>query len=419
MMRRYFLAAAIVLLLVAGGGTSMFAAPAATITFWNGVGAPENVVLSKLVADFNATNKDNITVQETVLDWGTLYPKLLLDTKAGNAPDALLIQQSSLMQEESLGLLTDLSTMARDAGFVKSDFLPTAWDGTIVKGKQVAIPFDRSPIALYYNVKMFKEAGLDPANPPKNKAEFLGALQKLTKGSDQYGLGVSYSGGTPFRIWMSLVWQHKNGAILSPDLSKAAFNTPAGVEALQFMQDLVYKYKVVPQQEDDPDADFSKGIVAMDISGAWSMYDFNKVDGLDYMTTPLPVVFDQPAAWSDSHVMALPNTKNKANMAAGMKLLKYLSSRGLTWTTEAGHLPVRKDVLASSAFKGLTKSQAFATTLATARYYPSIVKKDEVFGREATSPLVVMMQTILLNKGSAQEAVAAAEKMVNEILARK
>ncbi len=419
MRRRYFLTAAIALLLVAGGGTGMFAAPKATITFWNGVGAPENVVLSKLIAEFNATNQDNITVQEAVMDWGTLYPKLLLDSTAGNAPDALIIQQSSLMQEVQLGLLADLTTMAKEAGFAKSGFVANAWDGTIVKGRQVAIPFDMHPIALYYNVKMFRDAGLDPANPPKNKAEFLNALQKLTRGDDQYGLGLSYSGGIPFRIWMSYVWQHKNGAILSSDFSRAAFNTPAGVEALQFMQDLVYQYKVVPQQEDDPDADFSKGIVAMDISGPWSMYDFNKVEGLEYMTAPLPVVFDQPGAWADSHVMALPNTKNKANMAAGMKLLKFLSSKGLTWTTEAGHLPVRKDILADSAFKGLTKSQAFATTLATAHYYPSVVKRDEVFGRSATSPLVVMMQTIMLNQGTAKDAVAAAEKAVNEILARK
>ncbi len=411
-MRNRVVSLAAALLLVVAG---LAVAAPAKITFWNGVGAPENVVLSKLIADYNATNKDNITVEEAVMDWGTLYPKLLLDSRAGNAPDVLLVQQSSLKQETDLNLLTDLTKLAADNGLTKSKFVPNAWAGTFVGGKQYAIPFDMHPLALYYNVKMFRDAGLDPNNPPKNKAELIAALKKLTTG-DQYGLGMSYGGGIPFRIWMSLVWQHKGGEILSADNGKAAFNSPAGVEALQFIKDLVYTYKVVPQEEDDPDADFSKGIVAMDISGPWSMYDFNKVDGLEYMTAPLPVIFDKPAAWADSHTIAVPKTKNTAN---AMKLVRYLSGRGLTWTTEAGHLPVRNDVLADSAFKSLTKSQAFAATLANAHYYPSVARQSEVFGRSATSPLVVMMQTIMLNQGSAQDAVSAAETAINAILARK
>ncbi|HEY9595950.1 MAG TPA: hypothetical protein VHE79_15830, partial [Spirochaetia bacterium] len=102
-MRNRVVSLAAALLLVVAG---LAVAAPAKITFWNGVGAPENVVLSKLIADYNATNKDNITVEEAVMDWGTLYPKLLLDSRAGNAPDVLLVQQSSLKQETDLNLLT-------------------------------------------------------------------------------------------------------------------------------------------------------------------------------------------------------------------------------------------------------------------------------------------------------------------------
>jgi multiple sugar transport system substrate-binding protein len=400
--------------------TGVFAfAETTNLVFWNGVGAPENVVLSKLIAEFNATNKDGIKVQDVVMDWGTLYPKLLMDSRTGNAPDVLLVQQSSLKQNVSLGLLTDLTQLAGKMGFKKGDFVANAWNGTILDGKQYAIPFDMHPLALYYNRKLFKAAGLDPNTPPKTRQEFLDALQKLSNGGDQYGLGLAYSGGGPFRIWMSLLLQHKGSKVLSPDLSKSAFNTPAGAEALQFLQDLVYKYKVVPQQEDDPDADFAKGFVAMDISGPWSMYDFNKVDGLEYGTAPLPVIFDQSATWADSHVIAMPVSKNNATLAARQKLVGFLSSKGLTWTTEAGHLPVRNDVLAAAEFKKLDKSQAFAQSLASANYYPSVAKRDEVFGRSATSPLVMMIQAALINNGDAKDAVAAAAKTIDDILARK
>jgi len=393
-----------------------------TITFWNGVGAPENVVLSEMIADYNETNTDGITVEEVLLDWDTLYSKILLDYRAGNAPDVSTMHQTNLPQEVDLGVLAPVAELASEIGLQKDDFVAKAWDATFVNGEQYAIPLDMHPLALYYNVKLFEEAGLDPDNPPTNKDEFLDALQKLTKDTDgdgtpdQYGLGLAYSGGIPFRVWMSLVWQHEGGQILTDDGTQAAFDTPAGVESLQFLQDLVYEYGVIPEQEQSPDDDFVKGIVAMDISGPWSMFDFNKAEDLDYRTAPLPVIYDQPAAWGNSHTLVLPNTENPAKMEAGMKLIKYLSDNTLKWTREAGHLPVRNDVLQSAEFKELDKSQAFAESLETAHYYPSIIQQSEVFGREATSPFVILIESAMLNQTTPEEAVATAADTINDIL---
>ena len=53
------------------------------ITFWNGVGAPENVVLTELISKFNETNEYGIHVNEEIMDWSTLYTKLLLDYRVG------------------------------------------------------------------------------------------------------------------------------------------------------------------------------------------------------------------------------------------------------------------------------------------------------------------------------------------------
>lgn len=85
----------------------------------------------------------------------------------------------------------------------------------------------------------------------------------------------------------------------------------------------------------------------------------------------------------------------------------------------AGHLPVRKDVLESEEFKKLTLSRAFADSLKFARYYPMIVKKEEVFGREATSPLVVMIESVMLNKETPENAIKRAADTINRILAEE
>jgi multiple sugar transport system substrate-binding protein len=394
------------------------AAQPVKIAFWNGVGAPENVVLSRLIADYNAGNKDGVTVEESVLDWGTLYPKVVLDFKAGNPPDCLTMQQTNLAENASLGVLAPIDDLVAAQGFKKADFVAGPWDGTFVNGKQYAVPLDQHPLALYYNVKMVKDAGLDPAKPPTNKEEFLNWAQKLT-GNGKYGIGWGYSGGVPFRIWMALLQQHKGEDVLSADNTKAAFNTPAGIESLQFVQDLIYKNKVMPEQEQNPDDDFMKGLIGMTVNGPWAMADYNKAADLDYMTAPLPTIFDQPATWANSHTLVLTDTKDKARQEACMKLIRYLSDQSFIWTRDAGHMPVRNSVLQSDDFKKLTKSQAFARSLEFARYYPSIIKQSAVFGREPTSPFVMMMESVMLNKATPKDAVPAAEKAVNDILSKQ
>ena len=395
-----------------------------TIVFWNGVGAPENVVLTELVTEYNETNQDNVYVEEVILDWSTLYSKILLDFQTGTPPDIMTIQQSGLYQNVDLGVLADITDLMPEYGFVEEDFIESAWNGSFIDGKQYAVPFDLHPLALYYNVSMFEAAGLDPENPPATMEEFLDAAQKLTVdtdgdgNSDQYGFGLAYSGGLPFRIWMSLLWQHEGEEILNEAKTAAAFNTEAGLESLEFLRDLVYTYEVVPEQEQSPDDDFMKGIVGMVISGPWSQFDFNSVDGLEYATAPVPVFYDQAAAWADSHMLALPDTNDEVRMAAAMSFAKFLSDNSLTWTEKAGHLPVKLSVLESDEFKDLEKSQAFAVTLPDAHYYPSIENESLVFGRDSNSPFVVLMESTLLDAMTSQEALDEVEIMVNELLAQ-
>ena len=80
-------------------------------------------------------------------------------------------------------------------------------------------------------------------------------------------------------------------------------------------------------------------------------------------------------------------------------------------------MPVRKSVLESPEFKALENWQAFALSLPGAHYYPTIVKQAEVFGREPTSPFVIMMESVMLDQSTVPDAIALAEQMVNDILA--
>lgn len=395
-----------------------------TVNYWSGLGSPDNVPMAELVKQFNETNEDGITIELTEMDWGTLYSKIVLDYKSGNAPDILTMHQTNILQNKELGILQPVNDFAADVGLNGDDFVKPVWDGTQIDGDRYAIPLDMHPIGLYYNVKMFEEAGLDPNKPPTNAEELLDYAKKLTVDTDgdgnidQYGFGMGYSGGIPFRIWMSLVWQHTGGEILNADRTAAAFNNQDGVESLQFLYDLVYKEEVTPPAEQDPDDDFMKGFVAMNITGPWAMGDYNNIEGLEYKTAPVPVIYDQPAVWGNSHTFVFPANDKPEMTAAAMKFVKWMSDHNFEWSRDAGHMPVRESVLKSDEFKALENWQAFAISLPSAHYYPETVKQAEVFGREPTSPFTIMMESFMLDQTTAEEAIAEAEEGVNKILSQ-
>lgn len=389
-----------------------------TIQYWCGLGMPDDLPMEELVKSFNDTNPYGIKVVETEMDWNTLYSKLALDYSTGSAPDVLTLQQTDLLEEYNYGILQPIDDLFTKFGGDPSDIMDVAWNGVHINGKQYAVPIDVHPLVLYYNTDLFTAAGLDPTKPPTNMTDFLADAQKLTDPSKgQYGVGLGYTAGGPFRIWMSMVWQHTGGAILTPDGTKAAFNSQAGTESLQFMQDLIYKYKVNPKGEQDEEGDFKKGIVAMEVDGPWEIWDYNPVAGLHYATAQLPVWYDQPAAWANSHTLAFPDNKKPNSTLAAMEFAMFVYNNDFYWTKYAGHQPVRKSVLNSADFKALTLWQPIAATLPVAHFYPAIPKEWEVFARQPTSPFVLMMEQALLNDASVTDTIAATEKAVNGIIA--
>ncbi len=92
-------------------------------------------------------------------------------------------------------------------------------------GKTWGIPFQRSTIVLYWNKELFKEAGLDPNQPPANWKEMLEYAQKLTKRDasgkvTQWGVQIPSSG---FPYWLFQALAIQNG--VQPDERQPAPQT--------------------------------------------------------------------------------------------------------------------------------------------------------------------------------------------------
>jgi multiple sugar transport system substrate-binding protein len=407
-----------ILTLVFAGAVVGYAQSPVVIQLWNGIGPPEGDVLSEFVKEFNAQNEGRIVIEETILNWDTLYTKLMVDFRTGNAPDILTFHQPALAQYTSLGVLQELDDYVDAVGIVGTDFVETAWNGGVIDGKRYAIAIDMHPWALYYNRELFRQAGL-PDRAPQNMEEFIEFAQKLTyvteDGVQQYGFGMGYAGADPHRLLISLLAQ-KGKSILTPDFKQAQLNNDDTKEVLQFMYDLIYKYKVVPERESDVLGDFLRGSVAMIIDGPWNLPSFIADEDLDFGTAPIPRFYDQDAVWGSSHVLVFPRNNNEDKLKAAMEFAAFVTTKGFEWTVQAGHMPIRKDILESEEFKKLEEWQAFAKSLPNMVYYPPIVEYSLVFSHDPSSPLVEMTESVLLNKASIDAAVKRAEDNFNRIL---
>ena len=162
-------------------------------------GAAANMI-DQLVGEFEEANPDIDVDQVFCGNYGDTLTKLTLALESGEAPQLVILDQRllSLVAMDAVMCLEDY--IAGDGGDeLMNDFYPGYLASGILDGKQYALPFQRSVIAMFYNKEHFKEAGLDPDKPPMTWDEYLEVGPKLTKKNEDgsvahWGVGFATSG---------------------------------------------------------------------------------------------------------------------------------------------------------------------------------------------------------------------------------
>ncbi|MBS1713559.1 MAG: extracellular solute-binding protein [Armatimonadetes bacterium] len=108
-------------------------------------------------------------------------------------------------------------------------------------GRMYAMPFYQVAQALYYRKDHFREAGLDPNEPPQDWEQFLAYGRKLTERGGRNGFVFEQGLGGKGYWWTNFVWQ-AGGEVLQPadrGYSRAVVGSPEAAKALDFYRRLV------------------------------------------------------------------------------------------------------------------------------------------------------------------------------------
>jgi multiple sugar transport system substrate-binding protein len=358
-----------------------------TVVWWDFLGGGDGVRMKKLIDDFNAANTGKVEIQATTLDWGVpFYTKVQTSAAVGEGPDIMTYHASRIPLAVSQSTLTeitpdDMGTM----GLSADSFAAETWTAVNVDGKQYAVPFDTHPIVLYYNKEKLAEAGLIGADGLPSGLDgldnFSAALQKLKDAGNEYGIvQVTADGNFAFRTIYSFLCQ-QNGSIGTDGDWIPGDNAQKLATAVKVISDWVAD-GYTPSYTDYPAtvALFTSGKAPFMINGVWevpTMTDLQAKGSLfEWGAIELPVLFDRPCTYADSHAFAIPNNKDKPatpeKHAAVLQVIKYMSDNSLFWAT-AGHVPANKAVTETADYKGMQPQATYAKLTANQVFDPKSV----------------------------------------------
>lgn len=320
---------------------------------------PANSEINKLFSNYEKLHP-NVTIKRDSVPIGSLLTKASQETASHTLPDLMVIDNPDLPTFASTGALTQLDQYMTGS-LSAANFYSGSLSTMQYQGKTYAVSTGNNDLALFYNKKMFSDAGL---TPPTTWADLEADAAKLTKGNT-YGFAMS-APATEEGSWQFEPFLWSNGA----DLNKV--DGPQGVQALQFLTTLIQKgymsKAALNWGQGDVLTQFEEGHAAMMENGPWNL-SLLKTAGTDFGVVPLPVptASAKPVSPLGGEIWTVPQTDQAHEQAAWNFLNWLLQPAQVTdYDTVQGYMPPLKAVSAQ-VLQSNPDLQVFTDELNTAR----------------------------------------------------
>jgi len=286
------------------------------VVFWNLFTDGDQLkVITELVARFNAQNQQHF-VEKVDIPYQHIHTKMLPAVAGNVPPDVSIFDRYLVASYAGRGAFECLDERVKEAGLRAQDFFDAPWGECLYDGHQYAVPYDTDVRVLYYNKRAFREAGLDPENPPRTWKDLREYSRKLTKRRpdgrfEQVGFVPIWGNVGALYLYG---WQ-KGAHFMSPDGQHVTMNAPQIVEALTWIRDFVQGYGLQDlmtlssgfgAEAQNP---FVTGKLAMNIADVGELSMIQKYGaGLEWGAAPCPYADDGvPATWSGGFSLVIPH----------------------------------------------------------------------------------------------------------------
>ncbi|KQX55719.1 MULTISPECIES: sugar ABC transporter substrate-binding protein [unclassified Streptomyces] len=311
-----------------GGGTR-------TLTYWaSNQGANLEVDKKVLQPELDRFEKQTgIKVELEVIPWSDLLNRILTATTSGQGPDVLNIGNTWSASLQASGALLPWNAENFRAIGGRDRFVDSALGSTGATGQDpAAVPLYSMAYALYYNRKMFADAGI--AKPPATWDELIADGRKLSKGGKS-AIGVE-GGNLANNIHQVFVLGKQHGADFFTADGRADFTSDGAVAAVKQYVDLMAAHGIVAPgnaeyAQNQSLSDFAKDRTAMVLwQTPGTTFAAQGMSADEWGVAPAPVASGTPGRGTGINSMVaginLAVFRNTRNTRGALDFVKFMTS---------------------------------------------------------------------------------------------
>ena len=368
-----------------GGGDS--GDDAKTLTYWasnQSVSLDKDAeILKPELAKFE--KQTGIKVKFEVVPWADLLNRLLAAATSGQGPDVVNIGNTWSASLQATDAFVPFDDAMLEKVGVKSRFVPSALAAAGAEGKPpTAVPIYSLAYSLYYNKKMFADAGI--AKPPATWEELVVDGKKLSKGGKwglaQEGAHISAHSHHAFTFSQQYggEWFDKSG--------KPTFDTPQNAQGIKRYVDFLAADKITnpgnaEYAQNESVNDFATGKAAMLLwQAAGNQLTLHGMKPEEWGVAPVPFPANAPGGKKVNSMVAGINIaifKHSKNQQGALDFVKFMTSdeEQRVLNKVYGSLPSVTTVSDDPAFSGPEQKVIAETLASTAAPLPQVPQESQ------------------------------------------
>lgn len=389
-------------LILAAAGAAAQDAPKIILRVGTGDSGEGLTPHQQIIELFEAENPD-ILVQLEAVAGRDYYARLLTQVAANAAPDILQIGDDAVSQFVDAGALLPLDDFITSADYPldTSIYLPGLLQPGQYQGKLYFLPKDYSPLAIYYNKKLFDQFNVPYPDNHWTWDDFLATAQALTQDTngdgktDVWGVQLPANWTSGFEYWIAAA----GGSLISPDGAsyEGYMDSPATVSAVKFYADLYNVHKVAPPPADlslfgGGNSEFDSGAAAMRLFGRWpqaSMLQNPNID-LGVVSPPTDATRANVLFWGGFGI-----SSTTENAEAAWRFLRFYTSAAAAEIWKDWALPTVASVAESSGLQADPREGVWIQQLNNLA--PRAYTFNKSWGQTGDTALRIALETVLID----------------------
>ncbi len=392
------------------------------LQFWSGATEPDLTTFKKIVEQYNAqsTSFEVIFTQIPAAEV-TDNSRLITAVRGGTSPDIYHMDRFTVASNAANGLVQPITEYVDEA--TRAAYLPFAIEEVTYDDQIWGMPFDTDARALYYNIGVLKEAGIDPTE--FDQANGPVTWDRLLEVSG--AASVRDANGTYSRIgfvpYANQAWHYTYGFSWGATFYDAASCTVTPdnaqmVQAMQWVYDACASMDAnaisaweTPRRVSGFPAQQGSLVtqgVAFEVTGDWMINQYAQYAptaeyGITYL--PVPTAGMTSATWSGGWSMVVPEGSSKVEGA--VDFIKYMCGEPgqRVYTTDTRHLPTITSLTTDASLFNERSTFFAQQLLPTSNNRPPLP-----VGSKYWDEMTVAYQAIYLNQSQPADALAKAKE---------